>query len=191
MNTNKAIKKQRNKYFRFVFLMSFIFILFPCIVIYRKLYNYIVFIYIVVLDLLILISILKRTEEEWLFYTQKISKFYIKNGIFKRVYSFKCEEARFVHVDGKEENLKLFLIIQSKRKNKTLKVITKKFIKQYPYAGSYYYNLFKRKPDYNYYYVIVDKGKYRKHLLLDKLYSSCFNAFYSEEAVKYIKEYRK
>lgn len=191
MNINKAIKKQRNKYLRFVFLMSFIFILFPFIVIYAKLYNYIIYVYVLVLDLLVLIAILKRSDEEALFYRQRFNKFYIKRGLFRKRNSFNCEDLIFVHVEGKEENIKLILIVRSKKNSRNLRPITKKFIKEYPYAGDYYYNLFKEKPDYKYYYIIINRGKYKKYLLLNKLYGSCFNAFYSEESVKHIKEYRK
>lgn len=191
MNINKAIKKQRNKYLRFVFLMSFIFMLFPCIVIYNKLYNYVIYIYVFILDFLILSAIFVRTNEETLFYRRKFGKFYIKRGVFKKSNSFNCEDLIFVHVEGEKENIKLILIVRSKRNNRSLKSITKKFIKTYPYAGNYYYNLFKEKPNYKYYSIIVNSGKYKKYLLLNKLYGSCFNAFYSEEAIKYIKEYRK
>lgn len=191
MNINKAIKKQRNKYFRFVFFMSFIFMLFPFIVIYSKLYSYMVYAYVFVLDFLVITAILRRSDEEALFYRQKVNKFYIKNGIFKKINSFNCDDLIFVHAERREENIKLILIVRSKRNSRNLRPITKKFIKEYPYAGDYYYNLFKKKPDYKYYYIIINRGRYKKYLLLNKLYGSCFNAFYSEDCVNYIKEYRK
>ncbi|GAA0785118.1 hypothetical protein [Hathewaya limosa] len=190
MKLNKAIKKQKKNFKTFLFLMGFIFMLFPCVVIFGKIYNYYIYIYVGLSDAIVLFAILNRIDEENLIYENKLKKFDIKNGIFESKVSFNCEDVVFVHIEEKMEN-NIILIIKSKRNNRGLKKIGKSFLKKHPYAATYYYNLYQLKPNYNYYYVIVTNGKYKKYFLLNELYRSCFNAFYSEESISNIKKYRE
>lgn len=190
MKLNKAIKKQKKKLKTFLFLMSFIFMLFPCVVIFGKIYNYIIYIYVGLSDAIVLCAILNRIDEENLVYQNKLKKFDIKNGVFESKISFNCEEVVFVHIEENMDN-NIILIIRSKRNNRGLKKVGKSFLKKHPYSGEFYYNLYKFKPNYNYYYVIITKGKYKKYFLLNELYRSCFNAFYSEDSIRYIKKYRE
>lgn len=191
MNLSKAIKKQRKNYIGFLVFMSFTFILLPLVLILLKNYNIVVWVYLIVIECFLVLIMIGRIDYETLKYKHEVDRFYIKSGIFKRHIYFKCEGLVFVHVEKKEEKDEIILLFQSKRSNRVLKSITKVFMKRYPYVSSYYYDLYKLKPEYYYYYLVINKGGNKKYLLLDELYSSCFNAFYSEEAIEIIKQCRE
>lgn len=191
MNLSKAIKKQRKNYIGFLVFMGFTFILLPVVLILFKNYNVIVWTYLIVIEVFVSIITINRVDYETLRFKHKVDKFYIRNGILRRHIYFKCESLVFVHLERKDEKEELVLLFQSKRSNRNLKGITKMFMKKYPYVSSYYYDLYKLKPEYYYYYLVINKGWNKKYLLLDELYSSCFNAFYSEEAIEIIKQCRE
>lgn len=189
MNINKAIRKQKKSSERFWLSMSFIFFVLPTLMIFAKVFSLFIIIYLISIEFLIIIAILASINKETLKFEYN-NTLKIKNGIWKSKYSIKCSDVLFIHAYGEEENLKILIILKSKMRNKNLKVIDSEMLKKYTSSRGCNINAKVRNLQKKYYYVIINKGGYLKYELLNTIYKYCVNAYFTDNAIKKIKEYR-
>ncbi len=65
MDLNKGLRNQKRSYKRFVVIMSFIFILLPLILyLYNKIYDIFYVSYLIIIEVLIIMAIIIRTDRE-------------------------------------------------------------------------------------------------------------------------------
>lgn len=189
MNINKAIKKQKKSTKRFVRFMGFIFLLLPTILYLNNVFTAFILVYLAIIEILIIVVILLRIDKKTLKfnYTQKMK---IQNGIFGDKYIIDCQRVEIVHTIRENENIEIILILNSKSRNKRIKKVDSKFLKNNPWMAKYYNVLKNSKIGKDYYYVAVSKGGYIKYILLDELYKYCTKAYFTDSSIKSIKEYR-
>lgn len=189
MNINKAIRKQKKSFKRFWLSMSFIFLLLPISVVITNKYSFFIIIYLVVIEFLIVLSILVHIHRETLKYEYR-NKLKIQNGLWGGKYNIICDKVMFVHTMNNKKDMKIVLILKSRMRNENIKMIDSKFLQKYTLEkgyniGSRVDNLQKK-----YYYLIINKGGYCKYELLNFIYRYCVKAYFTDEAIEKIKEYR-
>lgn len=190
MNINKAIKKQRASYKRSMIAMIFILIILPVIWYLSGQINIFFFIYLFVIELLILAAMSFKTKVQVLSY--EVDKYSIKItiGFPKKDINLLCEKIDIIHAESSGSDIKLILITKSITRNRFVRKIDIDFLRRYPYAGYHYGRFKKNNPENEYFYTVISTGGYKKYKLLDELYKSCTGAFFTEEAIAKIKEYR-
>lgn len=187
MNINKAIRKQKKSYKRFLLFNCFIFLILPLVLYYSKQITIFYISYLSIIEALILLAIIISIGTNNLQYEYDGIKLKIKYGLGGKV-NIICDKVVFVHVD---KNDNIIIITASKSKSKKLNEVSLKFLKNHPYV-SYYYNRIKTQdPEKNYYYIVIKMGGLLRLPLLDTIYKSCVYATYSDDAVKKIKKYRE
>lgn len=197
MDINKAIRKQKKSYKRFVFSMGFIFFILPTILFISKEWSLFYIAYLCVIEVLILISIFAKRNSNYLRYNCNSLRLKLKLGVLRESITIFCNKIFFIDVeevdneyyDFKDFNIIILMASQSRSKNVLL--LSDKFLNKHPNILKCYNKLIKVQPDKKYYYLIIRKGGLVKYVLLDTMYRNCVNAEFTEESIEKIKEYRK
>jgi hypothetical protein len=189
MNINKAIRKQKKIFKRFMLSMGFIFLALPITLYFAKTFSTFLFIYLGIIEMLILIVMAIRLNRETL-KVEYTNKFKIQNGIFREKFMLICDKVEIIHTINEGKNIEIAIIMSSRVRNKRIKSIDSKFLKKNPWANKYYDNFKSINSNKDYFYTVIDKGGYNKYELLDLLYKYCVKAHFTDEAIKGIKEYR-
>jgi len=190
MNINKAIRKQNKLYKRFLQSMGFIFLILPIVMYMAKRYSVFFLIYLLIIDALIIIAIIIRSSHERLKVECSADRIRIKAGLFTEEYNINSDKVAIVHTEGRGERLEIIVITTSRFRNNKIKRISSDFLKKYTYAAFHYYRIKKQHPEIEYYYFIITKGGYCKYNLIDMFYKSCLRAYFTENAINTLKEYR-
>jgi hypothetical protein len=191
MNINKAIRKQKKTYKRFMLSMSFIFVLLPIILMISKIISTFFVIYLICIELLITFVVLLRFNEEYIDFKLDGYKISIWCGIAKVKFIIMCEKVALIHTRDQGRNLEIIIITKSRFRNKKIYPVDIIFLKRYPYVAQMYNKIKIQNPEETYFYFIIKHGGFRKYILLDDLYKSCVQAVFSDEAIEKIKEYRE
>lgn len=189
MNINKAIRKQKKALKRFMLSMGFIFLILPLVVYFTKIFSAFFLAYLIIIEILIVFVIMIREDKETLKFEYN-NKLKIQNGIFKDRYVILCDRVMLVHTLNEGKDLEIIIILKSRLRNKKIKPIDSRFLKKYSWFNKYYDNLKKQNNYKECYYLIINKGGYSKYELLDLIYRYSVKAYFTENAIKRIKEYR-
>lgn len=190
MDINKAIRKQKKSYKRFMLSMCFIFFILPFVLLIANKFDVFFLSYLAIIELLILITIIITINSGYLKYDYDNYRIKVKQGFFKAEFNIVCNKVVLVHTEGDEALFSIILLTTSRFRNKKIKPIDQQFLKNNSYVAHNYYKLKKQHPEEEYYYVFITKGGYVKYKLLDTIYKSCVSAVYTEDAIEKIKEYR-
>ncbi|KAJ49150.1 putative integral membrane protein [Clostridium tetanomorphum] len=194
MDMNKAIRKQKKSYKRFMLIMSFIFFILPIVLILTKIITMFYIVYLVVIECLIIIAIMAKINAESLKFNYDGYKIKVLSGIRREQVNITCNRVVFVHAEDVKSSIEkdffIVLISDSKFRSKKMLPINEKFLKMYPYAAFYYKKIKILNPEKEYFFTIIKRGKLYKYELLDNIYKSCVYAIFTDEAIEKIKEYR-
>jgi len=190
MNINKAIRKQKKTYKRFVLSMCFIFVLLPIVLKLSNVINLFFLIYLVCIEFMIFLVLLLRFNEEHIDFKLEGYKISIWSGIVKDKVVIMCNKVNLVHTNGQGKNLEIVIIMKSKFRSKQIHPVDLNFLKKYPYVAQMYTKIKIQNLEETYFYFIINHGGFRKYILLDHLYKSCERAIFSDDAIEKIKEYR-
>jgi signal transduction histidine kinase len=190
MDLNKAIRKQKKSYTRFLLSMCFIFLLLPLILFMSKKITIFFLTYLSIIEILIMVAVILRVSYEGLKFHYDEYKLKIKSGFFGEEINIICDKVALVHTEEQLDKLEIIIITTSRFRNKKIKAINSEFLRKYPYVTYHYYRIKKQFPESSYYYIIITKGGYHKYELLNKIFVSCVYGFFTEEAIDTIKKYR-
>ncbi|MBU5486133.1 hypothetical protein KQI86_17590 [Clostridium sp. MSJ-11] len=196
MSINKAIIKQRKSYKIFMLIMSFIFFVLPFALILIDKVNIFYIIYLLLIEILIIIAILSKINNENFKINNDNYKIKIISGLKRDGLNIMCNKVAFVHIENyirksdKSKDFSIIIIASSKFRSDKMIPINEKFLKNHPYVA-YHYNKIKiLSPEKDYFFTIIKKGRYLKYELLDIIYRNCVYAQFTEETIDKIKEYR-
>jgi len=190
MNINKAIRKQKKTYKRFMLSMCFIFVILPIILRASRLINMFFIVYLVCIEMMIFFVLLFRVNEEYIEFKVEGYKISIWCGITKVKFIIICKKVALVHAQGQGKELGIIIITKSRFRNKKIYPIDINFSMKYPYVDQMYRKIKISMPEENFFYFIINHGGFKKYILLDDLYKNCEQALFSDEAIEKIKEYR-
>lgn len=191
MDINKAIRKQEKSHKRFLFFLGFIFFVMPLVLLLTQRFNVFFIIYLSIIELLILSAILASMSNNYIKYSVDGYKLKIKFRRFGEEFNIICDKVALVHAEVSAEEMNIVMLMTSKFRNKKINAVDEEFLKKHQYLSHHYYKIKKLNPEINYFYIIVTKGYYHKYRLLDIIYRNCVKAYYTEETVEKIKEYRR
>lgn len=190
MSIDKAIKKQRASYRRSMIAMSFILVFLPLVWYLSEQINIFFFVYLSLIEIFILTAMIFKTKIQVLTYEIDRYKIKISIGFPKKDIKLLCEKVDIIHAEGSEKDMRVVLITKVTTRSRFIRKVDANFLKRYPYAGYHYGRFKKSNPESNYFYTVISTGGYKKYKLLNELYKSCTSAFFTEEAILQIKEYR-
>lgn len=188
MDINKALKKQKKSYKRFIYAMGLVFFALPTIMVFYNIRVTFLYFYLALLEILILFAVMVRANNERLIFSLDRYKLKIRPGVLKGTYTFNCEKIALVHAEGIEDKLEIVILTTSKSRNKKLTLVNEKITSKYTEAAYHYYRLKKQNPEVEYYYMVITSGGYSKYKLLKFIYKNCVRAFYTESAIMHIKD---
>lgn len=191
MDINKAIRKQNKANKRFMLSMAFIFLILPLSVIFLNILNIYIVIYLLIVELLIIVVIYIKINNEYLKFTFDRYKLSIKGGLFHNKINVMCDKIGLVHIITEENNWGIVILTKSNFRNKNIKAVDGIFLKNYSYIAYHYYRIKKLHPEEQYFYIILRSGSLKKYELLNIIYKNSGNAYFTDEAIEKIKEYRK
>jgi len=196
MNINKAIRKQIKSYKRFMLSMCFVFFALPSILMFYKKVTIFYISYLALIEAMILISVIISSNREILKFQYETGKIKLKSGLNSESIHIVCSKILYVDIeliDGEKrkiQDFKIILLSNSKFKNKKMRKVDYDFMKKYTLVA-YHYKIFKsRKPEDEFYYIIVSSGGLIKYRLLNTIFKGCVYAGFSEAAIERIKLYR-
>ena len=187
MDIFKALKKEKKSIKRFYIYMIILAIFLPTTLWLTGIMTKFYIIYVLVLELLIILAVLKKRDYTKIDYMYKNNRLKFKSGLFSQTNTILCDTIFIVHTDGIEDYMKIILVSNTKLRNKRMRPISKGFLKKYPEVAKLYKKLRKIEPDEKYYFQIVRKGGLRKYLFLDEVFKYCVKADYTEECIQNIK----
>ena len=190
MNINKAIRKQNRAYKNFVLSMGFIFLILPLVLILTKRFTMFFIAYLAIIEILIFIVILVNVNSEYLKFEYDDYKLKIRLGLLKEVLNILCDKVALIHTENKDKEIDITIIASSRFRSKSFKPVDIYFLKKYSYIAYHYYRIKKQHPENEYFYYKITKGGFVKYKLLDTIYKSCVYAYFTEESLERIKEYR-
>jgi hypothetical protein len=190
MNIDKAIKKQRSRYKRFLVAMNMLIIALPVFLYFSRQINTFFVIYLIIIEVLIILFEAFEINSESLSYEVDTNKIKITTGFPPKLISIPREKIELIHAEGNNIDMHLVLICKAKLRNRCVKPVDIYFLKNYPYAGYHYGKLKKRNLEQEYFYAIIKTGGYKKYSLLNEIYKGCPTATFTEESIAKIKEYR-
>ncbi|WP_297630205.1 hypothetical protein [uncultured Clostridium sp.] len=187
MDINKALRVEKKRGVRFYILMGFIAVLLPLSLWLTGIFNSFFIFYVVIMEILIALVILKRADRYKLEYSYKNNKLTFKSGVFGKKNLLLCDKISLVHTDGIEEDVKIIVITTIKFRNSRLKPVVEGLLKRYPEMADEYRRVKNVNPNDIYYYLLIKKGGLKKYTLLGDIYTYCAKSAYTEEAVTSIK----
>jgi hypothetical protein len=191
MDINKAIRKQEKSNKRFLFFLGFVFFALPLVLILSKRFKVFFLIYLLIIEFLILGAIIASINNNFLRYSVEGYKLKLKFRRFGEEFNIICDKVELVHAEGEGAEMSIILLMTSRFRNKRINEVDEMFLRKYAYLSHHYYRIKKINPEINYFYIVVTKGYYHKYRMLDLIYRNCVKAYYTEETVEKIKEYRK
>jgi hypothetical protein len=191
MDINKAIKKQKRSYRGFLLSLCFIFFILPVVLLISREWNIFFISYLVAIEFLIMATVLLRSNFERLTFKYENYKLNVKWGFFSSCLSINCEKVAMVHTEDNAADFDIIIISSIKFRNKRTKPVDLEFLKNHSYAATHYNRIKKQNFDINYFYTIINKGKYKKYILIDSIYKYCLYAFFTDDCIEKIKLYRE
>ena len=166
--------------------MGILSVLIPTLAYLANLKNTFVYVYIAIIEFLILIAILARINICTLKFKYYNSRFKIRQGLFLRESIILCDNVAIVHTN-KDRELEIIIVTSSKFRNKKARPIVKGFLKRYPEVEREYNRLKKINEEQTYYFQIIRNGSLRKYIFLENIYTTCVKSAYTPAAIESIK----
>ena len=187
MEINRALKRIRKKENIFFIIMGILAVLIPTLAYLANLKNTFIYVYIMIIEILILIAILSRINTCTLKFKYYNSRFKIRQGLFLRESIILCENVAIVHTSKEREDVEIIIVTSSKFRNKKARPVTKGFLKKYPEVEREYKRLKKINEEQTYYFQIIRNGSLRKYIFLENIYTICVKSAYTPAAIESIK----
>ena len=187
MDIKKAIKKQKSSFKLFIFIMSFISLMIPFLVLLTGKTNVFYIVYLILIELLIVAAVIAMSNNECLRFKCANNKLRIQVGILKFTNILLCDKVALIHTENTKENMEIIIVTDVRIRNKQIRPINKNFKKKYPIAYHEFEKIKKFNCDKNYFFIVIKKGGYLKYNLLDVIYRNCVKAIYTDESIKNIK----
>lgn len=189
MNINKAIRKQKKSFVRFMLTSGFVFFVLPMVLILSGNKNMFFVVYLVIIEIMITILVLRRIDNEYLRFYFDV-RLNMELGLQMQKYSINPEKVVYVDVKNSGNLLNIIIILKSNLRNPRIKKLEYKIISEYPNINNFLKDIIIENIENNYHYLIIDKGGFYKYKLLDLIYRSCVRACFSSNAISKLKEYR-
>jgi len=196
MNINKAIRKQRKSYIRFLLSMCFVFFALPLTMIYYGKTDTFYIGYAAAIETLVAVAVYLRAGQERLDFCYTMGRIRLKRGIPGKAESINCDKIMYVDIEPAAGKVKYFqefgiiLFSKAKFRNKKLKAVDHEVKNRYKMAAGLLEKNSAGSPGYELHYLTINSGGLRKYQLLDTVFTSCVMAEFSENAIEKIKFYR-
>ena len=190
MSKNRAIKKHKESFYRFLLLMGFIFFVLILALYVFQVYNIYIVLYFIITELIIVAAVLSKINDRYLKFKNENYKIIIKNGIIGGEINLQCDKVLLVHALLDEKDWSILVITRTRSRNKNFKLIDNSFIHKYPELSEVYNEIDNPKAEVNLCYLIIKNASIKKYELLDLIYKNCVSGTFTTKAIEEISKYR-
>lgn len=190
MSRNKAIKKHKKSFHRFLLLMSFIFFVLLLFLQVFEVHNIYIVLYFILIELIIVTAVLLRVDSEYLSFQNENYKIIIKNRIISEKINLQCDKVLLVHAFLDEKDWSILIITKTKSRDKNFRLINNSFFQKYPEVDKFYNEIIHQQSDGPLYYLIIKNPSIKKYELLDLIYKNCVSGVFTVKAIDQISKYR-
>lgn len=190
MSTDKAIKKHKKSFHRFLLLMSFIFLALFLIMYIFEVHTIYIVVYFILMELIIVTAILLRVDGEYLRFQNENYKIIIKNRIISGKINLQCDKVVLVHALPEEKDWSILIITKTKSRDKNFMLMDNIFFYKYPELVRFYNEIIYQRTDKDLYYLIIKNASVKKYELLDLIYKNCASGVFTVNAIEEISKYR-
>ena len=187
MKIEKALKKQKKYNILFIAFMFFLATFLPIITYLSYVNSFIVVVFLILIELLIFIAIIRKMNSCTLKFSCANNKLKFSSGLFSNYAYIQCDRVAIVHTNKSNEDMEIIIITPVRYKNKKLHPISKDFMRKNKEAADEYLRIKKIRQDCLYYFQVINCGELNKYVLLDNIYRNCVNAVYTSSAIENIK----
>ncbi|MDS0528349.1 hypothetical protein NNC19_21920 [Clostridium sp. SHJSY1] len=187
MDIYKALKREKKLHKMFYITMTSIAIILPLAVFLTGLNTFIYISYLLVIEFLIGITVLRKTNITKLSYLCNNNRLKIKGGLFGKESLIFCDKVVLVHTEKMDQEMEIIIITSVNFKNRALKPVMKSFLKRYPVIRKEYSRIEEKNENSHFYFQVIRRGELNKYMLLDVIYKNCVKAVYTEESIQNIK----
>lgn len=187
MDIEKAIKWEKKMLRRFYITMILISVMLPVAMMLAGKNTAFYVGYLAIIEGLIIVAIVMKLNFNRLNYTCANNKLKFKSGIFSKEHLIFCDKVAIVHTEKMEDEMEIILVTTARLRNKSLRPVSKGFLKRYSSVAFEYMAQKELDPEQVFYYQIIKRGGLKKYLLLESIYKNCVKAVYTEEAIENIK----
>ncbi|MEF9953449.1 MAG: hypothetical protein RR840_09565 [Clostridium sp.] len=151
--------------------------------------SYFSFIYVIFVDLLLLLNIVKVLSEEKIYFEVEDDKLKIGGGYIDNGYLVPMERILYVDViSGSRGDFNVILVTKAGGRKK-YKPLTETVVRKNTYLRDAYTEVNHLYSEESYSYLEIKRSGSRKYYLLYALYKSHFNINFSKKAIEYIKKF--
>jgi len=185
MKINKALRKQRKSYKRFMLSMGFVFVLFPSLLYVTRIFDWHLILLLVLVEILCGLSMVTKYKELDLKYEVTLKNIKIMTRIPKRTNTIPYDAIKGVHFSYMKNNSILYIIVDRKLRGKVWKRLNKlsENDKELVELAERIQNV--KEIDQLFYLSIVSGG-FIKQEVLSHLYVRALDAFFSKGAMREI-----
>lgn len=188
MDIYKALKREKNIHKMFYGFMMMMSLVLPIIVYLLGLNNSFFLIYLLVLEVLIFMAMIEKTNNIKLDYSCNNNKLRFRGGLLSKDSVIFCDKVLLVHTEKMDEEMEIVIVTSVNFRNRGLKPITKSFYKRYPSMVDYYVKVKENNPEEGQlYFQVIKRGGLKKYMLLDIIYRNCVKAVYTADSIQNIK----
>lgn len=187
MDIYKALKKENKSAKRFYIYMGILAIFLPMTLWLTGIMTRFYIIYLIILEVLIFLAILKKIDNNKIEFFYKNNKLRFKIGLFSQSNTILCDRITIVHTDGIEDYMKIIIVTDTKLRNRRMRPVTEGFLNRYKDVAEEYKKVRILNKDSKYYFQIIKKGGLKKYPFLDEIFKYSPKAHFTKDCIQNVK----
>ena len=187
MDIYVALKKEKKSSKKFYICMAILAIFLPMTLWLTGIMTKFYIFYVIFLELLILLAVLKKVDNNKLEFSYKNNKLRFKIGLFSQSNTILCDKIALVHTDGIEDYMKIIIITDNKLRNRRMKPVTEGLLNRYKDVADEYKKVRILNPEKKYYFQIIKKGGLKKYPFLDEVFKYSPKAHFTQDCIQNVK----
>lgn len=197
MKIKKQLKRERAWRKNIVMVSLLIMVVIPYLIIvlndqgiFRGFETYISFSFVVVVDLLLLLNIIRILSESYFEFTITNGRIRIRDSIFRKPVIVQADRVAYVDIAKKpKEDFDIFVVIEKGKRHKNFQILDEEFMKRHIQYRDVYDRFLEKHMGNEYYTYIIRKSGAHKYYYLYLLYKNAYSSEFTEEAVLFVKRF--
>lgn len=197
MKIKKQIKRENARRKNIITFSVLVMVLIPYLIvvlndqsIFKGWEAYLSFSFVVVVDLLLLLNIIRVMSDSFFEFTINNQRIRIKDSIVRKPVSIQAEKVAYVDVAEKSrEDFDILVIMEKGKRHKNFESLDEDFIKSHMQYKEVYNEFLKQHQNNEYYTYIIRKAGAKKYYYLYLLYKNAYHAKFTKNAVNLVKRF--
>lgn len=197
MKIKKQIKRERAWRKNIITVSLIIMVVIPYLIIvlndqgiFRGIEIYISFSFVVIVDLLLLLNIIRILSDSFFEFTITNGRIRIRDSVFRKPVIVQADRVAYVDIARRpREDFDIFVVIKKGKRHKNFQVLDEEFMKRHIQYKNVYEGFLEQHSGNEYYTYIIRKSGANKYYYLYLLYKNAYGSEFTEEAVVFVKRF--